>query len=301
MRNMKLKESKAVLKVVDGDRGYFIGKKRYSGITRMISKKLFPEMYQGVPQHILDSAAKRGTTIHKEIEHYIKTGEFGFTEELELFINTFEVKGDYYSEFMVNDNNFATSLDLVEVVDNEITIYDIKTTYKLEYDYLSWQLSIGAYLFEKTTKEKVENLKCIWIKHGKCEIIEIPRKTNEEVEELMRCFLEEEEYELSAPLDKNLMQEIEIVENSLKELLARKEELDKQSRELKSLLLKEMEKQGIKSWENDNMKITRIFAGERRTIDSKRLREEKPEIAEEYTKVSKTKASVRITLKEIEK
>ena len=61
-----------------------------------------------------------------------------------------------------------------------------------------------------------------------------------------------------------------------------------------------MEERGVKSFENSYFKITYVAPVERVTIDSTRLKKEKPEIAKEYSKSSTTKASVRITLKENE-
>ena len=58
-----------------------------------------------------------------------------------------------------------------------------------------------------------------------------------------------------------------------------------------------MEENGVKSIDNDLFKITYIEGYGRESIDSTRLKKEKPEIAAEYTKSSTVKASVRITLK----
>ena len=42
------------------------------------------------------------------------------------------------------------------------------------------------------------------------------------------------------------------------------------------------------------MKLTYVSPSERKTIDSKKLKEEEPEIAKKFTKTTNVKASVRI-------
>lgn len=74
------------------------------------------------------------------------------------------------SEYLVSDNtNFATQIDKV-YKKNETTYHlgDIKTTYKLDTEYLSWQLSICAYLFEIQNEGcKVDRIFGIWLRGDK--------------------------------------------------------------------------------------------------------------------------------------
>ena len=58
-----------------------------------------------------------------------------------------------------------------------------------------------------------------------------------------------------------------------------------------------MEENGVKSIDNNLFKITYIDSYSKESIDTTRLKKEKPEIAAEYIKVSTVKPSVRITLK----
>ena len=75
-------------------------------------------------------------------------------------------------------------------------------------------------------------------------------------------------------------------------------ELEKQYKEAKKKLHDAMEAYDIKKFETDHVVITRILPGERKSLDSKKLKEDHPEIAEQYQKITKTKGSVRIKLKE---
>ena len=75
-------------------------------------------------------------------------------------------------------------------------------------------------------------------------------------------------------------------------------ELEKQYKEAKKKLHDAMEAYDIKKFETDHVVITRILPGERKSLDSKKLKEDHPELVKQYQKITKTKGSVRIKLKE---
>lgn len=66
-------------------------------------------------------------------------------------------------------------------------------------------------------------------------------------------------------------------------------------KELKQELRQAMEEYGIKKWSNDYFQATYIGETERTSVDTKRLKEELPDIAEEYSRTSKVKPSVRVS------
>ena len=66
---------------------------------------------------------------------------------------------------------------------------------------------------------------------------------------------------------------------------------------LKAAILEEMEGKNILSIKTSDMTISYIGPSDRETLDSKRLKEEKPEIYDEYVKISPVKSSIRIKLK----
>lgn len=75
-------------------------------------------------------------------------------------------------------------------------------------------------------------------------------------------------------------------------------EIKEKEEELKAILLKAMEDNNIKKWENDVLTISYIAPTTRNSIDSTKLKKEMPEVAEKYTKTSNVKSSIRIKLKE---
>lgn len=67
---------------------------------------------------------------------------------------------------------------------------------------------------------------------------------------------------------------------------------------LKQTILEEMEAKGIVKIENDDLLINYIAPTDRETFDSKKLREDNPDLYDEYIKISKVKASIRIKVKQ---
>lgn len=75
-----------------------------------------------------------------------------------------------------------------------------------------------------------------------------------------------------------------------------KKGLEEKEREMRDELLKTMQEYGVWDIENDGMKITRIPASTRETVDTKRLKKEFPSIASKMMKVSNVKESVRFRI-----
>ena len=67
---------------------------------------------------------------------------------------------------------------------------------------------------------------------------------------------------------------------------------------LKQSILEEMEAKGIVKIENDDLLISYVAPTDRETFDSKKLREDNPDLYDEYIKITKVKASIRIKVKQ---
>lgn len=285
---------------------YWNGKELISVTTLMKKHGLAPD-YSLVSSEVLEAKAERGTLIHAEIEDYIKHGEIGFTKELEafrkyLFINQVEV---IKSEQIVYNDIVAGTLDLYLKKDGFI-IADIKTTSTLHKESVSWQLSIYLYLLVNQTagnKEEYNQHKgqaFHFDNEGNLKVVDIPLKPYDEIELLMKVERNGfEKYHLPQieldPYQIQIIQEASaIIERAKKEQKEAEEKLNL----IKEALINAMEENGVKAFENDYFKITYVAPVEKSSIDSARLKKEQPEIAEQYTKTTSQKASVRITLKE---
>ena len=173
---------------------YTLGEKSLSGITSIIKSLLFPDMYKNISQAVLNKAAERGTRIH----HLIQLWTLGILAnedlaELQSFLDAVTDARLLVEtpEYLVSDNELvASSIDLVCTNANgEIVLADIKTTSVLHIEYLQWQLSIYAYLFEKQNPNlKVHDLRAIHIRNGNCEIVSIARLDDAMIESLLEAY-----------------------------------------------------------------------------------------------------------------
>ena len=148
--------------------------KELSGITGIIKDLVFQDKYAGVSEEVLKAAAERGTAIHEMCEEFAINGTVDafIPDEVQAFINHFSIRGTKFiaSEYLVSDEqNIATMIDLV---DEEGNIYDIKTTSTLDKEYLSWQLSICATLFEiQNIGKDAGKLYGIWLNGDRCDVV----------------------------------------------------------------------------------------------------------------------------------
>lgn len=81
------------------------------------------------------------------------------------------------------------------------------------------------------------------------------------------------------------------------DLTLKKKEIEEQEKEMRVQLMAAMEKYGVKSFENDDVKFTYIAPTTRTSIDSAKLKKDLPDVAAKYSKTSNVSASVKITVK----
>ena len=87
------------------------------------------------------------------------------------------------------------------------------------------------------------------------------------------------------------------VMQQIADLDKQKKLLEAQDKEVRQELQRCMDEYGIKSFENEILKITYIEPTTRTTLDSARLKKELPAVAEKYSKRSLVKGTVRIEVK----
>lgn len=80
-------------------------------------------------------------------------------------------------------------------------------------------------------------------------------------------------------------------------IASKKKELDEQDKEMRMQLEKAMDQFGVKSFENDLVKITYVEPTTRTSVDSAKLKKKYPDVYAECSKVSEVKGSVRIAVK----
>lgn len=278
---------------------YWLGDKQLSGITGRINDVLYDgNKYAGVPEPIMERARMRGDLIHKEIEEYCVSGRLGFTDELQRFIELREENGFKVlsNEYTVTDfEKYATKIDLILCNDNELELNDIKSTAQLDEEYLSWQLSINAFMLEKIINIPITKLSAYWTRSG--EIVSIERKSNEEVQDFLyseKATLKPQE---RLELSKHQGERFTALQTQIQGLKQQLQELEKQENEFKNIFIEKMKENNIKSFDLGNIKITYVAPTTRKSFDSKRFEMENKEVYEQYLKESNVKESLRITVR----
>lgn len=279
---------------------YHLGNKELKGVTGMLSAMLFKDKYAGISEDVLAKAAAYGSGVHEAVELWHTLGIDDGSKELYNYKGlssffTFEA-----SEYLVSDNEtIASSIDLVFTnYENKIVLADIKTTYGgLDKEYLSWQLSVYAYLFEKQNPGiKVDYLLGIWLRHENCKAEEITRRPDSDIETLIY------EYANGLPCTLNKAADVPAEVTTLADVIADMEiqikTMTAQRDELKEKILGLMRDNNCDKVELDGrVLITRVAATTRETLDSKALKESHPDIYAQFLKTSPIKESLKITVR----
>lgn len=271
--------------------------KELSGCTIVLKRYGISPNYSAIPDSVMDNASERGSRIHKEISDYINFG----TCETEAQKEYAKLGLDSIaSEYLVSDNeNFATSID---VVLGDCSLVDIKTTHMLHVNYLSWQLSINAYLFELQNPElKVPKLYgAYYKKDGTFSVVEVQRIPVDEVKRLLSAYLNDEEFtpsQTKVTTGDTRIAEIYELEQFIASIKQDAEIAENRKKKLLNTLYDEMNKNGVDKIENDFMTITKVSPTESTRVDSGMLKTLHPAIYNEVLKKSPVKGYVKVKIK----
>lgn len=279
-----------------------------TGVTSILKQVLFPDKYKGIPDAILAKAAERGTDIHNECEDVNLFGIGALNE------NSSEEARNYhellaregitmiYSEYLVTDDEIVATM--IDCIDDKGNLYDIKTTSQLDIESLSWQLSFCDYLFTKQNiflERPSSKLYGIWLRGSTAKLVEVERKEDEEIEQVIKAYLASEviapkPIEYSSP-EEAALAKISEQEEAIIELKQMLDYHEAKKQESLNLLKEKMEREGIKKLETPRLLVTLVADSTSSTFDSKRFKEEHPDLAEEYMKQTTRKGYVKITVR----
>ena len=322
---------------------YLHGDAELSGITGLIHAVLLLGVYPDASDYVkkvqIPKAGYYGTCVHKAIQAWDELGiELTQFPEKEhptagiLPAQDVSAELAYYrnvkprnvktvaSEFTVDYLNFASQIDCIWC-DNEGGIYlvDHKTN-NLDYypggaeglkEYLSWQLSCYAVMFEKQTGNKVKGLIGNWMRKGAGELWRIERKPDELVQKLlstdimpdgngrfvylnqeMQVYAEKVEEVKPTESDSSLVVPSDVV-TAIATLL----NAEKAAKAMKEKLRELMEAAGVSKWECDQFTATIGKASESTTFDSKAFQADHPDLYKQYLKKTTRKGSFTQKLK----
>lgn len=285
---------------------YMLGDKQLQGITSTLMKIAFPDTYKGISETRLKKAAEHGSLVHEQIEIFetLFDGNVSCCANMECspeFNNYMLLKENNHlkhqaQEYLVSDNeHFASAIDIIFTNENdEIVLCDIKTTSKLMYEHVSLQLSIYAMLFENMNPNmKVSHLSCMWLHGNDCKYVEVPRVSNETINELIGAYLTHNEkyhYKVEIPADFLTLEEKYIELTKLVNIYT------EQQNEVKNKLMEIMDEKKMKNASTAFGSYCYVPATTKKTFYSKRFKDENPGVYDTYLKESMTKPSMRIKL-----
>ena len=148
---------------------YLLGEKELTGVTTLLQKHHLMPDYSNIPDAVLNKAAEKGTALHKRIEDF-DNGETFFQDEfIEQYLAVCQQNGLKFlvNELLVSDEELVASM--IDGVyegskPDTVILVDYKSTYKIHWRALSWQLSVYRTLFERQFPGiKVEALKVLWL------------------------------------------------------------------------------------------------------------------------------------------
>lgn len=269
---------------------YTLDGNQLSGITSVLHERLFPDQYRGVPEEVLNKAAKRGTRVHTAIELYdtcdILTSDCPELLSYQSSCNAFPfLRSHVATEYLVTDNyKYASAIDKVyEDGQGGVILADIKTTSVLNLDYVSWQLSIYSYFFSLANPNiPTTGLYALWFRSDKRKVVEVPRHTEKEVKKLL--YTTEPMTANAIPDDFNegyllyLKHNYELAKNALEDY--------------KDSLLLLMKQKKLTKFEGQHLSITRKADSQRKTFDTKRFKAEHSDIYNNYLTTTTTEGGL---------
>ena len=279
----------------EADHEYIREGKTLISVTQLLHKHGLAPDYAAVPEEVLERAAEKGHSIHKEIELFVKEGKEPESQEAKNvaeWMRTCFAKGK--SEVIVGNDIVAGTYDFRD--DLTGNLYDWKTTYQKDERYWSWQLSLYDYLDGKNSSLFVG-----WVRGNEIQFIPVRRHEDSEIERLLQCERDGTEFKEDpnpvALANSYELSEIAHLEDFINNLEAKTKELKAKKEKLTKAILQQMKDNSIKFLETPRMRITVKDAYVKKAVDSNKLKEELPDVYARYLKESRVAESVVITMK----
>ena len=278
---------------------YWLGNKQLSGITGMLQRQLFPDEFEGIPDNLLQEAARYGTEVHESIEAFDTSWLNDGTQEVQDYISLCNEYGLVHerSEYTVTDGkDWASNIDKVyRTSDETFSLGDIKTYGTMTSEKIEkarWQLSVYAYFFELQNKgAKVDKLFIIHLRNKakpdgtfdhRAEILPVERIPNETCKELLDADLQGRQFVNPYLIPDKYKEK----EGYIRQLIRTKNEIEEKLSRLKLEILGDMEAMGVRTWETETMKLTRKMPSVRISFNAAKFKEDHPEI--DFTQYERT-------------
>lgn len=176
---------------------YKVDGKIAPNVSTILGSTLFKGKYSDVPLEVLEKARMFGSEVHNAIEfeepmflnnlQKIKYCEF-FDLIKKNDIEIIEKEQIVY--YVVDDKViYIGKFDLIVKYANDLMISDIKTTYNLDRQYLSWQLSMYKLAWEQLYGKELKKGLAFWLPKRKASSLHsIKFKTKQEILKVVEIY-----------------------------------------------------------------------------------------------------------------
>ena len=179
------------IKFYEDTHTYTVGGIIVPSVSKIVQFKLKTD-FSKIPPHILQNAADFGTSVHEGVEALIKKDVWTPHDERASrcvfgYAHLMHEHGWVVEEMeqaVAYKTHYAGRFDQVIRIGEKRYLADVKTTYKLNAESLSWQLSLYELAYGK-----LDGLKCIWLeKNGKANLVEVARIPEKELLEVIKEY-----------------------------------------------------------------------------------------------------------------
>lgn len=277
---------------------YFLGAMELHGVTRLLHDKFDPT----TTYEFADNTT--GTLAHEDIDSINTATMYVIapaptTAHGERYLEWLKDSGLQVleSEYIVTDNTkYASPIDTVYTDgDGKVLIADTKTYKAMTPIYRTmaqWQLSIYALLFEEQTGIKPAGAFILQVNEDKAvrHDIDIIEKDN------VRRLLYEEDfnpYELA--VEETTLTKVIMLSDILDEYNRQKEAIEKELETFKAKMIEEMKANKFTKVEQGRYKFALVAESTTERFDSKRFKDERPDLYEQYKTISTRSEFLKIT------
>ena len=255
---------------------------------------------ENAPTEFVNRAADKGHAVHKEIETYLKTREKGESPEFQAwhkhFGQTFPVMAGESEKIVSAETSYGAFAGTVDLFGNGF-IYDwktCKTATKQQVSKWQKQLSFYCYALRKMGQAVNEPLKIVHVNGGDLEVVNVDYLGDKFVEETMKLYADNKQpekptYELQTVSKSDLQ--------TLEDTLFQIDTLEKVVSNIREKIKDEMERRKILDLQVGRVKMTYVAGTIRQTFDSKKFKQDDPDLYAVYLKNTEVKPSLRITVK----
>lgn len=183
-----------MIKFLEAEHIYLVDGIIVPSVSTILGATIFKDKYANVPSYILNAKRDFGTNVHKAIEtsmsEYLTYEELLSYEDYERLVREHNIEPVEHEQIVHYDLLYAGTFDMIALWGELQSLGDVKTTYRLDVEYLSWQLTMYEMAYcHLYGVDRFEKLFAIWLpKNRSGKVVEIERKTDEEVMALVKQY-----------------------------------------------------------------------------------------------------------------